>query len=262
MAFKHFVYHSILDVVKMGPRFFFQGLRAGQRSSTLSQVDVPGLGPIFVRPGDSDFESVRQVFRSQEYAIVITDVADRVRDAYSRILAAGKLPVIIDAGANIGAASLWFTREYPEAIVVSIEPEPGNVEILRRNTQGRDIQVLEAAIGSESGFVSVHNHGQSWGVQTTRSETGLSIVTVDDALNTITNGELFIVKVDIEGFESDLFESNTGWIDRSTAIYIEPHDWLFPGKRTSGAFQRELSKRNFELFINRENLVFVKQALP
>ena len=255
---KMFLYQSTLDIVKMGPRFFLSGLRAARDSKSTFPVKVPGIGSVIVRAGQSDFESVRQVFRGEEYALVIREVADRVRSRYEEIVASGKRPVVVDAGANIGTASLWFSRQYPQAAIVAIEPDPHNAEILNRNAQGRRITVIEAAIGGQNGFVSVLNNGQAWGVQTERAQSGVSVITVEDAVSAVPNGELFIVKVDIEGFESDLFASNTGWIDRAFLVYVEPHDWLFPGMRTSRTFQQELAKRDFELFINRENLIFVR----
>lgn len=255
---KSFLYQSGLDIFKMGPKFFLSGLMAKVRSNSTFDVNVPGVGKVCVRAGDSDFESVRQVFRGEEYAIVIDEVRNRVRAEYDRILAAGKTPVVIDAGANIGAASIWFARQYPDAAVLAVEPDQDNAQVLRRNAANSNIAVFEAAIGGEAGFVSVIREGQSWGVQTARAESGLQIVTIEDVSKTVPNGELFIVKVDIEGFEKDLFASNTGWIDQAFAIYLEPHDWLFPGKRTSRNFQEELAKRDFEVFINRENLIFVR----
>lgn len=256
---KTFFYQSGLDIFKMGPLFFLSGLKAKFRSNTIFDVDVPNIGKVCIRAGDSDFDSVRQVFRGEEYAIVIDDVRDRVWSEYERILAAGKTPVVIDAGANIGAASMWFAKQYPEAAVLAIEPDKDNAKIARRNAENSpNINVFEAAIGGEAGFVSVIREGQSWGVQTARADVGLRVVTIQEAAQTVPNGELFIVKVDIEGFEKDLFASNTEWIDQAFAIYLEPHDWLFPGKKTSRNFQKELAKRDFELFINRENLIFVR----
>ena len=56
----------------------------------------------------------------------------------------------------------------------------------------------------------------------------------------------------------DLFAANTDWIDAAFVIYVEPHDWLLPGKRTSRSFQRELARRDFELLIRGENLIYVR----
>lgn len=70
--------------------------------------------------------------------------------------------------------------------------------------------------------------------------------------------QLFIVKIDIEGFEADLFESNLGWLDELTALFVEPHDWMFPGKRVTGPLQQALANRSFELFIGGDTLAYVR----
>jgi hypothetical protein len=72
------------------------------------------------------------------------------------------------------------------------------------------------------------------------------------------NARLFIAKIDIEGFEDDLFSDNTRWVDDVEVIIIEPHDWLFPGTGTSRNFQRAISKRPFEVVISGENLVYIR----
>lgn len=259
MQLKYLLRDSILDLVKMGPKFLVQGLRSHRRSKSLRKIEIKGVGGVNIRGGDSDFATLRQVFRNRDYEFVIKDIEERVHARYEEIIASGRRPVIIDAGANIGAASLWFHQRYPEAVVIAIEPDSANVEILRKNAADKNIRVLDAAIGGEEGFVSLHNdYDASWAVQTSRAESGLRIVTVDQALRDVPDGELFIVKVDIEGFESDLFASNTGWIDQAFVIYVEPHDWLLPGKRTSRSFQREMAKRDFELFLRGENLIYVR----
>jgi hypothetical protein len=52
----------------------------------------------------------------------------------------------------------------------------------------------------------------------------------------------FTAKIDIEGFESDLFSQNLEWLDEVFLVYIEPHDWLFPTQGTSRTFQRAMGK--------------------
>ena len=69
---------------------------------------------------------------------------------------------------------------------------------------------------------------------------------------------IFIAKIDIEGFEKDLFSSNLGWIDRAEMVIIEPHDWMLPGQQSSATFQRAMGSRDFELFISGENLIYVR----
>jgi FkbM family methyltransferase len=234
----------------------------GRRDGTI-ELRTREFGSIVVRPLDSDLSVVRQTLRDREYEIPSRFAAGQINNAYARILARGRLPVIIDAGANIGAAAVWFGKHFPKSAVVAIEPERRNAILARRNTGGNpNIKVVEAAVGANSGFVSVFEpDAQAWAVTTRRSDSGCPVITVEDALALVPQGELLLVKIDIEGFESDLFSTNVGWLDRTAAVVIEPHDWLFSGQGTSHSFQRAMGSRRFDLYIKGENLIFVNSSL-
>ena len=120
--------------------------------------------------------------------------------------------------------------------------------------------MLEAAIGAEAGFAAVSQSDGGWATQTSRADQGVAILTIDQAAATVPNGELFLVKVDIEGFESDLFASNLDWLDRVSAVFVEPHDWMLPARKTSRTFQRAFAARDFDLLMIGENLLFVRGA--
>ena len=81
---------------------------------------------------------------------------------------------------------------------------------------------------------------------------------MSDAFSRIRHGTPFIAKIDIEGFESEVFLDNLGWLDDIYMLLIEPHDWLFPGQRKSRSLQRAMASRDFEIFISGENLVYVR----
>ena len=182
----------------------------------------------------------------------------RLRERYDAILASGRKPIIVDAGANIGAATIWFNTIYPKARIVAVEPDAENAEILRRNTDGRaNVTVVEAAIGSSPGFVTLSNPELA-GASPARA--GPRDADHDHArgICRVRRRCSFLVKIDIEGFESDLFASNLEWLSETFAITIEPHDWLFPGQRTSGTLQRAMAQHPFEMFIRGENLFYVR----
>lgn len=84
------------------------------------------------------------------------------------------------------------------------------------------------------------------------------MLTIADAAELVENGRLFIVKIDIEGFEKDVFEHDAGWVDEAQAIIIEPHDWMLPKAGTSMPFLKALSNHDFDLLIMHENLAFVR----
>jgi FkbM family methyltransferase len=247
------------DVATFGPRFLLRHLPR-VTGAEMAPVHISGIGPIYLRAGESDVAGVRQIFGRKEYDIGgIPAIGPRLDARYRAILKAGRKPVIVDAGANIGAAALWFRKTYAEAAIVAVEPEPGNSEVLKRNLAGRrDMTVLAAAIGGRSGFVEVKKDALSWAAQTTRSESGVPIVTMAQAFAKVADGIPFIAKIDIEGFESDLFSANVEWLKDVYTVIIEPHDWMLPGKKTSQSFQAALGRHDFEIFISGENLIYVR----
>ena len=241
------------DLLRGGPTFT-------ARAATSESLPLGRGETIRVRRGTSDLEVVRQVWRDEQYAIVHDAYAERLRNYETAIQAAGKVPVIVDAGANIGAAALWFAREWPRARIVGVEPDAGNAAMARENcARHHRIEIVEAAIGGEQGFVSVESDVEAYAVTTQRATSGCRVVTVDDCVAMVEGGELFAVKIDIEGFESDLFAANTDWLDRAKLIYIEPHDHIFPDRKTSRAFQAEMGKRDFDLIIRGENLIYIRR---
>lgn len=225
----------------------------------LARVALPGLGQFAFRGRDSDFSTLRQVFGDEEYALPPAPAA-RLQDRYEQMLARGETPLIIDAGANIGAAARWFGALYPKARIIAVEPDPANAAILRLNAADHpNIEVVEAAIGARPGHVAVETAASaSWGSQTARAETGCPVVTVPDLMQRAGAGDILIAKIDIEGFEEDLFSADTDWLDRTACVMIEPHDWMMPDRTTSLAFQREMGRRAFQVFIRGENLLYVR----
>lgn len=224
-------------------------------------LQLPKHGPVIIRRGDSDLDVVRQVFQDQEYFVTSGGMAQRLQARYQEILAAGDVPVIVDAGANIGAASIWFASLFPEAAICAVEPDHDNVEILRRNVAGnRRVTVVEAAIGGTEGFVAVKKGGEegSWAVQTERSDGGCPIVTINQVIAKFPRGVPLIVKIDIEGFEEDVFSGNLEWLDSTYSLFIEPHDWMLPGRYTSRTFQKAMGIRDFEILLRGENLIYVR----
>jgi hypothetical protein len=126
--------------------------------------------------------------------------------------------------------------------------------------------VLEAAVGARGGRVTLSNpEDKSWAFQTRRvesAEQGVDICTVDQAVKLVgEKARLFIAKIDIEGFESDLFEENLGWLDQADVVIIEPHDWMLPGKDSSLNFRRALMGRPGDMLIAGENLIFIASRL-
>ena len=249
----------LFDGERLGWSFARAALRPWAKREPFA-IAVPGAGDVIVRGDDSDISTLRSVFGNRDYEVPSAPVRDRLQARMAAIAAQGQVPLIVDAGANIGAASIWFEAHYPLARVLAVEPDPGNCALLRRNCEGRQrITVIEAAIGGDSGRVELVSHGASDAARTVRSETGVALMTMDQLVASVPRAVPFIAKIDIEGFEADLFARNTGWIDSFEAIMIELHDWMLPGMGSSASFQHEMGSRaGYEVFLRGENLIYVR----
>ena len=260
---------NVRDVLTLGWRFHFR-YGAALAGKTEAVIPIRKAGTLLFRLKGSDTETIREIFSHRVYDLSKNPHFSGLRRIYQDSIAAGMVPVIIDAGANLGAATVWFARQFPEARIVAIEPDPDNARVVRESIRQLSNAVLvEGAVGAETGFVHLTNtEAESNSIRTIRGGTdaGVKVYTVPDLLAMVEHGKLFMVKVDIEGFESDLFSGNTAWVEDADVIFVEPHDWMLCGKQTSAAFQKVLGQIGSALFIQDQNLVYVNprawQAQP
>lgn len=233
-------------------------MRSGHGRRTLQTR----VGKITIRREDSDLETFRQVFITREYDLSRFPQNARVLARYEAILAEGHIPLIIDAGANVGAASMWFAQQFQKARIVAVEPEPTNAALARENTRAYpNVEVVESGIAATPGAVTLRpgEEGLAFAVQTERSETGVPLATVESITRSCDPlARLLIVKVDIEGFEDDLFSQAMEWLDDVAAVFVEPHDWMLPDRKTSRGFQQAFAARDFDILLIGENLAYVR----
>jgi len=184
---------------------------------------------------------------------------------YTQTLANGRTPCIIDCGANVGLASVWYSRIYPKAKIVSIEPEPGNFEVLAKNAASRpQITPVNAAISDRAGFVELENtrDNAAWAWETKESQRGgVRTVTINELLSSDDDLIPFILKIDIEGFEVELFRSNTEWVERTPLIVFESHDHGYCWRGTAHAILSVLTKDSRDYIQHNENTFSYSHAL-
>jgi FkbM family methyltransferase len=219
------------------------------------------FGPFFLRPSETDLLVLRQIFVNREYDLEVFPQGEVIRNAYNDCLQRGKTPLIIDAGANAGYSARFFAHAYPGARIFAVEPDPNNADLCRENTRNLpQIEVLEAAIGAQAGHVIVEYRSEGAGAARTRlARSGVPVVTINDLVSRCEDAELLIVKVDIEGFESNLFSGATEWIEQTVAVVVEPHDWMLPGSGSSRTLQQAMCDGSRDILISGENLVWVRR---
>jgi FkbM family methyltransferase len=232
-------------------------------------VETPaGHHTLFYRPWTSDEGVASQIFVSRDYDVTKLQNFRRIADLESfldRIHNSGQRPLIIDAGANIGLSSVFFALQFPTALIVAIEPEERNYDMLRKNAAGFNIECVKAALSSQAGRVKVTNPGRGdWGYRTEPEADGnVPSVTVDSLYQQYATDQMvpFIVKVDIEGGEKDLFSLNTEWVRDTPLLIVELHDWLLPKSGTSAPFLRSIAGLDRDFLHMSENVFSISNTI-
>ena len=207
----------------------------------------------------SDALAVAQCFEDQQYDMPGGAQGRYVDKVYREVVDSGKKPLILDCGANIGASVLWFSARYPEARIVAIEPSPDNFELLRRNTRGVKVELVEAGIGDKDGSAWLESNGNGMDCRTSGRDTGVQVRIVSLASVMANEAEHvpFLLKVDIEGAEQQLFKASRELLNRFPLIVMEPHDWMIPGERSSAEFFRFHADSGREIALKHENLASI-----
>jgi FkbM family methyltransferase len=203
--------------------------------------------PLLCRPGSSDGNVYHQIFVEREYACV-----DDLKD----------VNFILDCGGNVGYSAAYMLSRFPASHLLSIEPDPGNFEILRANLApyGDAARLLRSAVWSHpAGLVlstAPYRDGMEWTRQVRECKPGerpdLLAVDIDTVLQQFPGERISILKMDIEGAEGVVFGANyETWLDRVDNIVIELHDDSVFGNCTA-AFMAATSGRGFSVTLHGE----------
>ena len=131
---------------------------------------------------------------------------------------------VLDLGANIGLATVWFAHTYGSS-VIAVEPLAENVELLRRNATANRVvgEVIQAAVGSHGG-VGRFEQGPTpnQGHLSIRGHE-VEIIGVAALLDQI--GHVDLVKMDVEGGEAALL-NDASWLECCDSLIAEFHPTL------------------------------------
>jgi FkbM family methyltransferase len=199
----------------------YHELRVLTSQKPISAVVPPrGYFPVFLRRGTTDFDVFIDIFfEEKDYNLELPFTPQ----------------FIVDCGGNIGLAAVYFKMKYPDAQVVTIEPETNNYELLLKNIALFDgIEPIKAGVWSKTTKLIVKNYtGNDYEFVT--EETGLedtaspdnyvAAVGLNDILSQRNKGTIDLLKIDIEGAERELFRTNYEfWLSRTRAIVLEIHN--------------------------------------
>lgn len=193
---------------------------------------------------------------------------DWLRDSISRFIRecdeSQVAPLIIDVGAHIGTSVVYFENAYPSARIVAFEPHPENFEVLQRNVAS--LPSVDARCNGVAGkageLLVVQGLGDSataLGAAGEGDGVGVPSESIGSVLEQAASGTRpFILKVDAEGAESEIFSDDACWT--FPFIVMEPHDWRFPGEERLQSFLEGHVERRRILLVKSENLWSIDPA--
>ncbi|PHQ28656.1 hypothetical protein CJ305_14200 [Leeuwenhoekiella nanhaiensis] len=201
------------------------------------------LNPIFIRNRpSSDYDVLRQVIFEGEYEMACSALELNFK-TFETVR-------IVDAGANIGLTSRFFTARFPNSLIYALEPEPENFKMLLKNISGLDtIKPLQNALSAERGkrfaIGKSMRDGADWARTTQESANGTIMGITLEELLTENGGFFDILKIDIEGAERFIFDNQASqdFLDKTRVLVIEIHDEF--NIRTS--IYQILRKRGFSI---------------
>jgi len=176
--------------------------------------------PVYIRMRTTDVSVYHEILNCGQYAI---DLPFSPK-------------IIVDAGANIGMASLYFATKYPQARIIAIEPETSNFAMLAQNVRAYpNILPIHAALWKSDGEIGVSTPGSFENPLSkvgfvVREDQGVPVraITVRTLMREMGIQWIDILKVDIEGAEKEVFEA-CDWMDTINCLMIELHDRFRPG---------------------------------
>ena len=140
-------------------------------------------------------------------------------------------PRILDCGANIGLASLFFKRRYPEARITAFEPDPALFAMLCANVAANgaaDVETRQAALWTTAGTLTFRCEGSDSGMVAALpgAIAGESTTVASVRLRDLLAAEpIDLLKLDIEGAEDAVLADCEPVLDRVGAIVMDLHEF-------------------------------------
>lgn len=205
-------------------------------------VYIRGIAhPVYCRFGTSDPWVLSQIFIDEEY---------------SHLTGLEETKFILDCGGNVGYAAVYFLNHYPAAQVIVVEPDPGNLEICRKNlaAYGDRVQIVPSAIWSQATDLVLENPFDTageWAICVRPAQAGeqadLVATDIGSLMQQFGWSKIDILKVDIETAEAEVFAHNyRAWLDTVRHLAIEIHQ--VPGDRCQQVVMAALSQYDCEVW--------------
>ena len=181
-----------------------------------------------IRKKSTDFLVFEQVILNQEYKPFLELIKK-----YSQ----NKGLNLVDAGSNVGFASLYLNEHLNINRIVSIEPSKENIKNLKENFHSNsitNIHIYETGLWEKKTRLKLDTNfrdGREWSlrlIETNENDAdGFDCISIENIFNDENIEIIDILKIDIEGGEKEVFkafEKDNSILSKIKFIAIEIHD--------------------------------------
>lgn len=168
-------------------------------------------------------------------------------------------PFIIDCGANVGMATMYFKLTHPQASVLAFEPDPRTFGLLKRNVVNNalsNVQLEQAALCADDRevdfFVDVAHSGGLQNSLDPRRAQGVRTTVRGVRMSSFIDRPVDLLKLDVEGAELAVLGelAASGRLNQVAQLIIEFHHHLDPDEDRLSELLTLLERSGFGYQVN------------
>ncbi len=174
-----------------------------------------------------------------------------VNRIYETPVRSGEIPSLVDAGANVGLAALFWKWRYGKFRYLGFEPDPVVAACCRENLRRWEVEgeLIEAAVAGREGMIEFRSDGADGGSLLppgARAE-GRSLMVPVKLLSKCLPPSVDLLKIDVEGAEGEVIQDIGPLLSRVRSLFVEWHSR--PGRPGLGAVVTQLEAAGFDCYV-------------
>ncbi len=235
-------------------RNWYNRIVADQKTRAFN-VRIPNNRKLYLRT--QDMPMMHEIFKREDYRLKLEK-------------SLSEAAVVMDLGANIGLASIFFQQHYfPNARFVAVEPSPKNIAVLQQNLANNieKAEIVPVVVSNKNGLLLIDDTEVGYNVhiihqkiaQNTEGERSTEVIalTLPQIFEDLNIERIDLLKMDIEGAEKEVLQDAAQWISKVQMMVIELH-----GDYTETHLQRDIEPYGFVVSkAHVKHLFLAKRAL-